>query len=120
MPSGDVQDIGAQPSAVDFYQSWLLLHGITATDNGVWIDFRGFRSISVEVVATAATFSAIVQLRGSNATEKPANTAHGQQIGGDMSDEGAYVFEAPFRWIKAYCPTYTSGTIDARGHATNK
>ncbi len=117
MANGDVIDQVMQPTQLDFCQSWKLIEGSAATDDGAWVDVRGFRHFSLDV---SGITTATVQLRGSNATTKPANNTHGRQIGADITADGLVSAEIPVRWMKARVSAYTSGTVVAHLNAVPK
>lgn len=114
MANGDTLYVGAGPSSNGFYQGWVLLDALGATSDGQWVDFQGFSKASLEVAIGAITLGNVVKLRGSNALTRPANTSHGEQIGGDITSDGIVDVDTPVRWIKAYISTYGSGTLTVR------
>lgn len=87
-----------------------LLTAVVAVDDGDWIDTLGYSPHSFEI--TGITIGT-VQIRGSNAPTKPANTVHGFQIGADVTVAGSQlvVNQDPIRWVKARVSAWTSGTI---------
>ena len=91
-----------------FGQLFKLIDAVSATSDGVWIDATMLQHGSIEVtIATTAT----VQLRGSNAASKPANSADGFQIGSDITASGGFAIEHLPRFLKAKISAHTSGAV---------
>jgi len=88
-----------------------LLEAVGAVDDGVWIDVAGWFPFCFEINGiTVAT----VQIRGSLAPTKPANTVHGFQVGANVTTTGSQNIASlePLRWVKARVSAWTSGSID--------
>lgn len=122
MAHGDQFDEGMAPAGGNFFQSWKLLDGATTTDSGAWIDVRGYKALSVDVAysTTVGTASpATIQLRGSNATTKPANTTNGAQLGADVTATSIVGITTPVRWLKAMVSSWSTSIVTANAHAVN-
>ncbi len=93
-----------------------LTHGVfvdaaSGTTNGVWVDADHLGgSGSVEITGTGTW---TIQIRGSNAETKPANTSHGSQIADNIVAADLYPLNVKTRWVKARVSAYTSGTPSA-------
>ncbi len=91
------------------------VNGAQATDNGSWIDIRGFAQATLQTKkpqlgANAATFT--LKVMGSNAPAKPADSADGPQIGSDITAEGLVsITVLPVKWIKVKVSSYSD--VDA-------
>ncbi len=90
--------------------AFLLLDGVTATGDGVWVDTKRFKVSSIHVFGIT---TATVQVRGSNARTKPANNVDAIQIGANITADGIVSIAYPLRWIKCKVSAYTSGTVSA-------
>lgn len=91
-------------------ENWTLIDDEDgATNDGVWMDASDFWSGSVDV---AISGTATVQIRGDDSVTRPANTAHGRQVGDDITSSGSYSLVYAPRWVKARVSAYTSGTVD--------
>lgn len=89
-------------------EAWTLIDAAVATADGVWIDSGDFPEGNLEVtIVTTAT----VQIRGSDAATKPANTAHGHQIGSDITATAGYSVNHLPRWLKARVSAWTAGAV---------
>lgn len=85
-----------------------ILPSVSAADDGTWFDTLNFDEGSIDVsIATTAT----VVVCGSNAAAVPANSAHGFQIGGDISATGAYIIVDCPRWLKTRVSAWTAGAV---------
>lgn len=92
------------------FEHWYLIDAeAAATNNGVWIDSGAFDTGSIDVVISN---TATVQIRGSDAPTRPADTAHGNQIGTDITASSIYSIQQPPRWLKARVSAYTNGQVD--------
>lgn len=86
----------------------LFIDAAVATDNGVWIDTRGYPDGSIDItIATTAT----VQVRGSDAAAVPAASAHGNQLGADITASGLYELTNSSRWLKVRVSSWNSGAV---------
>lgn len=92
----------------------LMLDSVAAPNDGVWLDVRFFRNMSVELVGA---FTGTIQMRGSNASSKPEDTEHGTQIGDDITAPGFVVVQMPVRWIKCRASALGAGAVSATLHA---
>ena len=85
-----------------------LQDAISATDNGVWIDTRGYPDGSIGVtIATTAT----IQIRGSDAPTIPANNTDGNQLGSDVTASTTLDLTDAPRWLKCKISAWTSGAV---------
>ena len=89
------------------------LVGAGATTNGSWMDGKEFPIGSLEVFGT---FSATVQLRGSNALDQPDDAIDGAQIGSDITAAAVVAITVPCRWYKVKCSAWASGSVKALLH----
>lgn len=83
-----------------------LIDAATAADNGVWVDSRIFNNASIHLVPGTGT----LQIRGSDEPTKPANTAHGYQLGTDATTEARLEIRSLPQWIKGRVSSHSSGT----------
>ena len=90
--------------------SFKLLDGLAAQDDGVWVDARAFQTQSIQVTGIT---TATIKICGSNAQTKPANNTHGAQIGSDITADSIVSVLHPVKWIKARISAHTTGTISA-------
>lgn len=116
MADGDQFDAG-RITTDTYSRSWYGTDSATGPTNGVWVDTRGVKAITIHFTGGVGTF----QLRGSNAPLKPLNTAHAVQIGPDVdvsggAPEAALTVDVPFRWLKVMVSAYTSGNLFAYMH----
>lgn len=88
-----------------------LFTGVVAVMDGEWFDARGLGPIGIEV---SGITTATAQIRGSNATAKPADNTHGSAIGADITADGIVRVDTPVCWMKVRVSAWTSGTIAAR------
>jgi hypothetical protein len=83
-----------------------------AIDNGVWTDTEWYESGTVHVLQSGTS---TVQIRGSNASARPAPATTGSQIGSDIvggTTPDALVAITPWpRWVKVAVSSYTSGLV---------
>ena len=87
-----------------------LLTAVVAVDIGDWIDTLHYAPMSFHILGIS---TATVKIHGSNETTKPANAAHGFQIGSDITvDQKSIEYVGPIRWVKARVSAWTSGTIN--------
>jgi len=118
MAHGDQIDVGyAYGKTADplgSYRTWTALDAAGGTTNGTWIDVRGFglASVSIEGIGTATA-----HVCASNAAAKPDDTAHGLQLGDDITADTIVSMLIPVRWVKVRLSTHASGTITAIVHA---
>lgn len=112
MANGDKIDSGRVAADV-YHASYRLLDAIAAVDDGVWVEVKGFPRGTVHV---SGITTATVEIRGSNAVNKPANTAHEVQIGSNITTDSLVAIDSPVRWIKARISAHTTGTISANLH----
>lgn len=101
---------GVGPNGMALMMCWTAIDAAGATGNGVWLDARGFRSLSLH---TAGIFVATVQMRVSNAPAIPVNTNHEMPIGADITAAALTTMTLPARWVKARVAVYVSGTVTA-------
>ena len=87
-----------------------LLTDVVAVSDGVWEGVDGFYPFTVHI---AGITTATVQVRVSNLTTRPANTAHEAQAGLDVTADGVVVVDYPIRWVKCRVQAWTAGTINA-------
>lgn len=87
-----------------------LLTAVTATSDGEWVPLEGLYPFTVHVDGIT---TATAQLRVSNSPTAPVNTDNEVQYLADITAEGAWAVEIPFRWVKVRISAYTSGTINA-------
>jgi len=85
-----------------------LLDGAVAATDGVWLSVNGFHPLSFHI---SGITSATLQIRGSNAPTRPADSEHGFQLGSDIGSDSLTALDAPVKWIKARISSYVSGTI---------
>ena len=103
MADGDIQQDSSS------IRTWLLTDAAVATGDGVWVTIGPFRqniNIHVDGITTAT-----VEIDGSSTSSIPANTNHGDQIGGNITADGHISLLEPPRWVKARVTAWTSGTI---------
>lgn len=89
----------ADPQERSYQSLYALLDGQTGTSDGAWVDLRvthGTKLVEVSGIGTGT-----VQLRGSIAATQPADSAHGSQIGSDITADGFVTVMEPVRWMKA-------------------
>ena len=80
----------------------------SATDNGVWIDTRGYSDGSITIsIATTAT----VQIYGNDAPAIPAAGTHSFQLGSDVTASTCLDLTDSPRWLKARISAWTSGAV---------
>ncbi len=83
----------------------------SGTTDGEWIRNEPWMgSGTIEVTGTGTW---VIQIRGSNQQNKPANTFDGSQLGKDIITAGFYGLSFKSRWVKAHVSSYTSGTPSA-------
>ena len=87
-----------------------LLDSVATQDNSEWMDVAGIFPFTIHVTGIA---DATLQLRSSNATERPPNASQDVQLGSDISADGIYSVTVPMRWFKTIVSSYTSGDITA-------
>jgi hypothetical protein len=87
-----------------------LLDAIVATDNGEWLDVRGLEAWSIQIDGIT---TATLQIRGSNNPTIPSDSAHGEQLGSDVTVDAIYYTDSPLNWVKVRCSAWTTGTISA-------
>jgi hypothetical protein len=79
----------------------MLLDGCTAAGTGTWVDVGPDRKeLNIHYIGLTAA-GATVQLRGSNAKTKPADSEDGVQLGVDITADDINVQTTKPRWIKA-------------------
>jgi hypothetical protein len=88
----------------------ILLDGLSAQDNGDWLDVEGYGKKTIEVIISN---SAAVQVYVSNAPTKPLNTEDHIKVGADVSASALIELTSPVRWLKAKVSAWTSGTVSA-------
>lgn len=88
-----------------------LLADKTGTDNGLWQDVSMYRRISVHVKLTD-TPNMVVRIMGSCTPDIPLSSSHEVQIGSDITSDTIMEITAKIKWIKAYIPSYTTGTCN--------
>jgi hypothetical protein len=110
MASGD--------TVLQYQNIWhvILLDAIAAADDGVWIDCSLWDAGSIHYVASGGSVGLTVEIRGSNAPVKPANSVAGGLIGtsGQVFNAAGEVLvsiDYTSRWIKARVVSYTAGTV---------
>ena len=86
-----------------------LLSAVTTTSDGAWIGCEGYNTGTVQV---SGITTATVTFNISVAPAKPANNTAGV-VAGQLTADGAIVFNAPARWCKAAVTAHTTGTITA-------
>ena len=85
------------------------LDGIGATNDGSWVNTNKLTNMTIHVKGIT---NATVQIRGSNATAKPADTGHEIQIGTDITaDTIREVINVG--WVKVMISAWVGGTIYA-------
>lgn len=109
MAHGDPIDSG-HILQVAFHSSWKLLDVAGGTTDGQWVDVRGFKNFTVDIRLTG---TATAKVCGSNEPTKPANTAHGVQVGPDIITDSMVSITSPLRWLKCRVSSFSSGTISA-------
>ena len=87
-----------------------LLTDQVGTTDGEWLGLEGFFPVSIELNGMNAD---TLQIRGSNLPTQPLNTAHGFQLGVDITSDQLVVLLAPVRWIKVRVTAAGTGTINA-------
>lgn len=87
-----------------------MLEAVVATDDGVWVDFRGFTlaTLQVDGITTAE-----LEVYASNDETRPANNVDGVQVGSDITADGMTTIVGPYSWLKVKVADWTSGTITA-------
>jgi hypothetical protein len=113
MPNGDTIDSGRYSGN----NAWLavrLLHDQAAVTDGVWIEVKGFKRLSIDI---SGITTATLEVRGSNDPLKPLNTNHGRQLGANVTADAIVNVDVPVRWIKVRVSAHTSGTINANMQA---
>ena len=85
----------------------VLLDGITAMDDGDWLDVSKYDDISIHISGIG---TATVKLCGSLVPTRPDNTDHEIELD-SLTSDNIDELEANLRWIKARCSSYSSGTI---------
>jgi len=96
-----------------------LLDSIAAASDGVWISVFEFHAGSLHFMTVGGTVGLTVQIRGSNAPEVPASSAHGAQVGSDQvfstATETVLSIDNCPRWLKARVSAWTVGTVSVYG-----
>lgn len=87
-----------------------LLDGITAVDDGAWIDVEELENKTVHVKGIT---TATLHICGSLDQTKPANNVNEIQIGDDITADALIEIPAHLKWIKVRCSAWTAGTISA-------
>lgn len=87
-----------------------LLDAVTGTTDGEWMNLEGLTPFSIDI---SGITNATVRINVSNATNKPADSSHGSQIGSDITADRINEYTIPARWIKARVSAYVAGTISA-------
>ena len=89
----------------------MLTNQLASTD-GVWLDFRQIRDFNIHIIGV--TSPDIIQIRVSNELIIPANSAHGQPLGFDITTNYMEVQKsAMYSWVKVYKPTGTGTATNA-------
>ena len=90
-----------------------LLTNIAATSNGQWVAIEGLNPFTIHVTGIT---TATAELRVSNNSTKPLDTAHEvayPTAGASLTADGMWAIIDPVRWVKVRISAYTSGTINA-------
>ena len=83
-----------------------------AASDGVWLDFRQIGDFNLHIIGVSTPD--VVQIRVSNELIIPANSAHGQQLGFDITANYLEVQTAAmYSWVKVYKPTGTGTATNA-------
>lgn len=98
-------------------QQRTLFDGIAANDNGEWMDTLGWDSFNCSAVITSTQ---TVNLMGSNAAAKPADSSHGSAITTALTATGYFSIarhQIP-RWLKVYTSSTSGGSsvVTAKVH----
>lgn len=112
MPNGDELTAKRASMRTTGY-GYKLLDAAGAQTDGQWVDVRDITSGSIHLFGT---FDGTVDIRGSNAAEKPENSEHGIQIGSNLTAPALVAYSMPVRWVKARVTIYTSGSISVNFH----
>ena len=83
-----------------------------AAADGVWVDFRQIANFNLHVIGVSSPD--VVHIRVSNELTKPANSAHGVQLGYDITAN--YLEQqrgSLYSWVKVYKPTGTGTATNA-------
>lgn len=91
-------------------QEYTLLDAAVATTNGEWVNVSGWRRMSVHIKGIT---TATVEVRGSCAPTKPADTGHEVLLGSALTADTIYEVSAKLKWIKVRMTAWTTGTIYA-------
>lgn len=114
MADGDVLDDTGIPGS--YVRRWRLIDAKVATGNGVWVDTGPFTengTLHVDGITTAT-----IEVRGSDATAKPADNTHGDIIGSAQTADVHLDLTNVPRWLKVRVTAWTSGTIDVTFRAS--
>ena len=87
-----------------------LLDAVQATGDGEWVEVRGLTPFSIDLYGISGD---TVQIQGSNAATRPENTAHGNQIGSNVTADAIIGITTPVNYLKVMVTVYGSGTITA-------
>jgi hypothetical protein len=109
--NGDRIDSGHTPGGGS-YATYRLLDGAEGDVMGPWVDTRGMRQMSVDVLGLAA---GAVVLRGSN-QQKPVADEAGHQLGDAITSDGLVLINGSVAWVRAAVERHRLGTITALLH----
>ena len=113
MPEGNyLGHVIPKDSIGPFADTYQLLDGAAATENGTWIRTETLKYASVEIFGT---FVGSIQLCGTNQLS-PASNYDGFAFGSVVTAPGQAVLTMPCRWVKAKVTAYTSGALSAILH----
>ncbi len=83
-----------------------------ASSDGEWMDFRQITNFNIHIIGVSTPD--VVQIRVSNELTIPANSAHGQQLGFDISANFLEVQRGSlYSWVKVRKPTGTGTATNA-------
>lgn len=90
-----------------------MLDAAGKVEDGPWCDLRLMRNSSIDVTGT---FVGTVQLRFSNAADKPADSDKGNAYFADIKAPCITPIGFSVRWAKAIVTEFTSGSISVDCH----
>jgi hypothetical protein len=79
--------------------------------DGEWIDVRGLDLWSLDI---SGINGETLQIRGSNAEDKPLDSVHERQLGIDITADGIYANVIPMSWMKVRISVGGAGSVTAR------
>lgn len=102
-----------QPQAVEANILLTMLNNVTVTTNSAFCDIRNFSKFALEVIQVSGGGTFSLQLVGSCASEQPAATTSGANLGSAITGAGiTFPALAGVRWVQAQITISGTATIN--------